>query len=326
MKETLPKQILGLKEYNKSQEKIENTPSLDEIEEGLKLATDTGRLLEQAYWEEEKEKYLKGGRDSGPEYWELRDYLEHHQKEIAEPIIQEARIKRNELLDGRGVFQMSEEDFNTYFLPAGIFNNRESILKQDNVGDCYAVAAIHAFSRSPHFEMICRSSMRRLADGSWEVRLPFLSQDGEVITITPDELVPQKNAQFLKRKEGKIMPDTRRRLRPPRAKEGLRVLEAAFIKQKFGTVDRLSAEGGWGDDVLLSLGGDNFTKYSLDSFRYNSGKEKYEYFGLNTLSAKNMARLDHYLNNFDPEIHIATASTRTGAVSEMFGFYKGRGG
>ena len=255
-----------------------------------------------------------------PEYDELKEYLKREQREIRRPVIEEAKRKRNELLEARGLLSMSKADFDTNFSSKD-FEIRTD-LKQQNVGDCYAVAAIHAMSRSPHFETICRSSMKKLSDGSWQVRVPLMSEDGQMITITPEELLPQKNRQFLRRSEkGGIMPDLRRKLMPVKGKEGLQVLEAAFIKQKFGSVDRLAAEGGWGEEVLLSLGGDNFKKYKINSATWNPEKQKWEYPGLSSLDDKNMAYLDHYLENFDPEVHMATVSTK----HNIAGFYRVKG-
>lgn len=258
-----------------------------------------------------------------PEYDELKEYLKREQREISRPVIEEAKRKRDQLLEARGLLSMSQNDFDTHFSSKD-FEVRVD-LEQQNVGDCYAVAAIHAMSRSPHFEMICRSSMKKLPDGSWQVRVPLMSENGQMITITPEELLPQKNRQFLRRSEKSgIMPDLRRKLMPVKGKEGLQVLEAAFIKQKFGSVDRLAAEGGWGDEVLLSLGGDNFKKYSIDSAAYNEEKRKWEYPGLGSLDEKRMAYLDHYLENFDPEVHMATVSTKHG-VGNVTGFYRVKG-
>ncbi|MDO8676733.1 MAG: C2 family cysteine protease [Candidatus Azambacteria bacterium] len=258
-----------------------------------------------------------------PEYDELKDYLKREQREISRPVIEEAKIKRDQLLEARGLLSMSKADFDANFSSKD-FEVRAD-LKQQNVGDCYVVAAIYAMSRSPHFEMICRSSMKKLPDGSWQVRVPLMSENGQIITITPEELLPQKNRQFLKRSEkGGIMPDLRRKLMPVKGREGLQVLEAAFIKQKFGSVDRLAAEGGRGDEVLLSLGGDNFKKYSIDSATWNPEKKKWEYPGLGSLDEKNMAYLDHYLENFDPEVHMATVSTKHG-VGSVTGFYRAKG-
>jgi len=258
-----------------------------------------------------------------PEYQEVKDYLKYEQRELSRPIIEEAKRKRDQLLETRGLLSMSKEDFSNYFSSKD-FEVRAD-LKQQNVGDCYAVAAIHAMSRSPHFEMICRSSMKKLPGGSWQVRVPLLSEGGQMVTITQEEISPQWNKQFLRRgKDSKFMPDLRTRLKPVKGKEGLQVLEAAFIKAKFGTVDRLAAEGGWGDEVLLQLGGDKFKQYRLNSATYNTENKKWEYPGLNSLNEKQQAYLDHYLENFDPEVHMATVSTKH-EKGEALGFYKVKG-
>lgn len=258
-----------------------------------------------------------------PEYDKFKEYLKREQREISRPVIEEAKRKRDQLLEARGLLSMTKADFDTNFSSKD-FEVRAD-LKQQNVGDCYVVAAIHAMSRSPHFETICRSSMKKLPDGSWRVRVPLMNKDGQIITITPEELLPQKNRQFLRQsKKGGIMPDLRIKLMPVNGKEGLQVLEAAFIKQKFGSVDRLAAEFGRGDEVLLSLGGNNFIKYSIDSATWNPEKEKWEYPGLGSLDDKNMAYLDHFLENFDPEVHMATVSTKRG-VGNVTGFYRAKG-
>lgn len=278
----------------------------------------SGKKEAQPPKEEELLKY-----EPGREYDGLKEYLKREQREISKPVIEEAKRKRNQLLEARGLLPMSKDDFNTYFSSKD-FEVRAD-LKQQNVSDCYAVAAIHAMSRSPHFEIICRSSMKKLPDGSWQVRIPLMSENGQMITITPEELLPQKNRQFLRRKErGGIMPDLRRKLMPVKSKEGLQVLEAAFIKQKFGSVDRLAAERGWSEEVLLSLGGDNFEEYSINSAKFNRNKKKMEYPGLDSLDERHMAYLDHYLENFDPEVHMATVSTKHG-VGKATGFYRVKG-
>ena len=166
--------------------------------------------------------------------------------------------------------------------------------------------------------------MKRLPDGSWRVRVPLLSENGQVVTITQEEISPQWNKQFLKQDKYSKSPDLRPRLKPAKGKEGLQVLEAAFIKAKFGTVDRLASEGGWGNEVLLQLGGKNFKQYLLNSATYNPKKKEWEYPGLNTLNEKQQAYLDHYLENFDPEVHMATASTKH-KEDETVTFYKVKG-
>ena len=230
-----------------------------------------------------------------------------HERDLPKGIIEEARKRRDKLLDARNLFSISEEDFNTYFLSRD--SEVHANLKQKNVGDCYLLAAIHAMSCSPNFEMFCRSSMKRLPDGSWQVRFPLMSKDGQVITITPEELLPQSNRQFLGQgKDGKL--DSREQLIPVEGKEGLQVLEAAFIKQKFGSVDRLAAEGGFGVDVLMSFGGDNFINYQIDSkSTYSWEKEEWDFLPLNSAGPRSSIYLDFFLENFNSEIYMATADT-----------------
>ncbi len=244
---------------------------------------------------------------------ELIDAMKR-EKEFGARMLKEAREQRNKILEGQGKFQLSREDFNQYFA-TGDFAHHEG-MKQQNVGDCYAVAAIHAFSRSPHFEMIIRSSLRRFPNGNWEVKIPLLEPDAETIILSPEEISSQKNPGFLKRhggikEKGGILPDFRRNLNPMKASEGFQVLEAAFIKAKFGTVNRLSAEGGWGDDVLLKLGGEeNFGRYRLNSAAYNEDKKKWEYPGLESLKGEEALFLDHILDVYDPDVFIVTVSSK----------------
>jgi hypothetical protein len=238
----------------------------------------------------------------------FRDILEDEER-LSRPIREEAKRKRNQLLEAGGFFLMSKEEFTRYFISEGF--EIHASLKQQNVGDCYLVAAIHAMSCSSHFEMICRSSMKRMIDGSWQVKIPLMSENGQIITITPEEILPQRNKQFFKRGEyNKIIPDLRPRLNPLKGKEGLQVLESAFIKAKFGTVDRLAAYGGKSEQALIKLGGENFREDTVNSAQWNEDKKRWIYPGLKSLNPIEMARLDYFLENFDPEIHIATASTK----------------
>ncbi len=223
-----------------------------------------------------------------------------------EPLVREARRQRNLILEKRELFDLSREDFEEFFVSKE--SEFQADLRQRNVGDCYLIAAIHAMSNSPHFEMIVRSSTKRLPDGSWEIKVPFMSREHRTINISLDETLPQENRNFHKLDdEGQI--DRRRIFWPVGGKEGLQVLEAAYIKYKFGDVDRLKAEGGLGEDALLRLcGGDNFLIHKIDSAVYHRGG-KVEEKRLNTLLGEDAEYLDYFLKSFDPEIHIATAGS-----------------
>ena len=271
----------------------------------------------------------KFNQEHKSEYERIKGLIKNYERENLPPVIEEAKRMRNKLLEERGLLQMSQEDYQKYFAPKDFEVGAE--LKQGNVGDCYVLAALHALSCSPNYETICRSSMRKLPDGSWEVKIPLLSENSDVITITEEELAPQKNALFLKVTEDGKSPDRRQLLTSLKGKEGIKVLEAAFIKKKFGRVDRLASEGGWQSEVLTSLGGDNFKKYLINSSKYNADRKIYEHRGLVSLPADNMAYLDHILENFDPEVFIATASSRrmdtktlSGKVLDAVGVYKGK--
>ena len=219
-----------------------------------------------------------------------------YEKELPESLHEEAREERDRLLESQGKLPMSKEDFDRYFSSEDFEVSAD--LKQQNVGDCYLIAAIHAMSRSPNFELFCRSSMERLHDGSWRVKIPLLSEDGEWITITKEEISPQKSREFLSWRMGKL--DTRRKLRPVEGKEGLRVLEAAYIKKRFSVVDRSAAEGGWATEALMLFGGDNFVRFELTSdFPLT----------LKNLDSKRANSLDSFLENFDSETHMATVGT-----------------
>lgn len=245
-------------------------------------------------------------------YQETKERLKQEQKELSRGVIKEAKRKREELLEARGAFMMSKSDFDTYF--SGSFEVGAD-LKQGNTGDCYAVAAIHALSRSPNFELICRSSMQRMTDGSWQVKFPLMNEYGKTITIKPEDILSQRNKRFLRKSErGKILPDLRMRLRPLKGKEGLRVLEAAYIKSKFGSVNRLAAEGGYSEEFLQKLCGDMFNRFAIESFRRGQKEGEFEYPGLKSLKEEPMAYLDHFLENFDPDVFVATVYTKGGGL------------
>lgn len=253
-------------------------------------------------------------------------------REEWESFLQEARERRDGMLE-KDLFHMGKKDFRKYFIADG--TEREVALEQKNVGNCYALAALYALSASPNFELMVRSSMTRLSDGSWEVRLPLLSQPGEgsLLRIRPADMAAQDNPQYgLEiRERGKDTggKDGREKLLPVNGKEGLRALEAALIKNRFKRTDgvgRLQAEGGLGGEALLELAGENFVQYQVVSEVYDTEKEQFAHPGLQSLGAEDMFFLDEYLGNFDSETHVATVATRGaealkqqgGKASEIF--------
>ena len=75
---------------------------------------------------------------------------------------------------------LSEEDFYEYFL-------QKKGLQQKNIGNCYLIAEIDAISQCPYFELLIRTSLKRLSNNNWEVKIPFMNPHGHIITC----LVPQ---------------------------------------------------------------------------------------------------------------------------------------
>ncbi|MEI7498385.1 MAG: C2 family cysteine protease [Candidatus Falkowbacteria bacterium] len=255
----------------------------------------------------------------------IADFGERREKEIDVPLITEAREHLSQVLDDRGLMTMSKTEYEEFFgsTDFGIHSD----LKQQNVGDCYAVAAIHAMRCSPNFELLVRTSMKKNKDGTWDVKIPLLDKNGQTVNITPEELLPQRNEKFLQKK-GKYSVDLRPKLRPAAGKEGFLVLEAAYIKLKFGEVDRLAAEGGQGEEFLKQLGGDSFKTYNIISSRFNNEGE-FETPGLKTLSGEDGYLLDYFLENFDPETHMATVNTKffneknvVASIIKKLGFYR----
>ncbi len=244
------------------------------------------------------------------------------EKRLNPSVLREARGKLMDLLEGRSKFMLSGEEYERYFTDRHL---EQKGLRQGNFGDCYAVAALHALSESPNFEMLVRSSCRRLPDGTWNVRIPLLDEQGATILISPEEISSQRNVGFLRRSHRQGL-DRREVIHPLQGSEGMRVLEAAYIKAKFGSVDRLAAEGGSGEEVLVRLLGKRQTigtSFWIESSE-NSGR-----------SGERIPQIHRFLQAFDPEVSLVTVSSHRliprwwDRVRRPFGFsgrhYTGRG-
>ncbi len=242
-------------------------------------------------------------------------------------VLQEARTRWQHILEQRGAFGLSQEEYRQYFTGR---SQEQAGFRQGNVGVCYAVAAIHALSESPSFEIIMRSALRRLPDGTWRVRIPLLGAHGREISISRDEIAAQQNAHYGRWLESRGW-DTRKMLHPVQGNEGIRVLEAAYIKSKFGSVDRLAAEGGDGAEVLVRfLGQENVVEMNLDISQ--STRQSYDEKGVvQDVSSP----LHRFLREFHPEVSMVTVNSRVLAdgwwqkTRRIFGrprrFYRGRG-
>ena len=248
------------------------------------------------------------------------------EKPIHPQVFREARGKLVDLLEKRNKFVLSKKGYEQYFTDKHL---ERKGFRQGNVGDCYAVAALHALSESPNFEMLVRSSCRRFPDGTWKVRIPLLDERGATVLISPEEISSQRNTGFLKWNDTRGL-DRRKVLHPLQGSEGVRVLEAAYIKAKFGSVNRLAAEGGYGNEALTHLLGKkqvidtSFQMVPSDSIAQQfQGKA-----GGDTISS-----IDRFLREFDLETSLVTVNSREftpgrwDKICRSFGFqsYRGRG-
>lgn len=274
---------------------------------------------------------VEGVEKSSREFLPLSKHLARVNEEKARGF-NEVKNKAAAILENDHLFKMSKGDYDKYFAPEDF--DIAPRLKQKNIGDCYAIAAIYSMSISPFFEIICRSSMRRLSDGTWEVDMPLLGQKLSTVIIKQEDLLPERNKRFLKRKEGKILPDRRIHLSHVEGKEGLQVLELAFIKAKFGKVDRLRAEGGHSGEVLYFYGRRSFTETYIGNSRYDENKKVIFTKTLKDLPSRKRALLDFSLNNFNPDVQMAAVGSRRVDQNTFWGqlikktigfhFYKGK--
>jgi hypothetical protein len=151
-------------------------------------------------------------------------------------IIEESLLTSNKL-------PLSKDDFEKFFSPYLLQIPKIS-------GTCYILSAIASFAFSPHFELFIRSSFSRKEDGSWTVRVPFFSGNFEEIHISQKEIA-FINLNSVKNGRFNLVPWV-----SAAGREGIRVLEAVYIKKKFGTVDRSAAKGGSSQEVFDYFFGD----------------------------------------------------------------------
>ena len=188
-------------------------------------------------------------------------------------------------------------------------------LNQANVGNCYLIAALNSLSASPHFEALIRTSIKKTS-GGWEVKIPLGDANGKTITVAKADILGQANKEFGKpdRYTGKV--DSRATLEPVNASEGYKVLEAAFMIDKFGKVDRNAAEGGFGHQALEQLLGDNnfekkkFTsQIGADAGQTMMGFSRSDHFSESPSHVQDQVKV--FLDNFNTGRDIATANTRS---------------
>lgn len=226
-------------------------------------------------------------------------------------LIIEAQRQRVEMLDRQGKLKMSKEEYEKYF--------KKGEIKQTDGDNCYALASLDAIQHSPQAEAMIRASMKKNPDGSWEVGMPLMNDDGKIITVSPKEMQPQINPDYLK--DDRTYPgniDYRKTIDPVDAPEGIRALESALIKEKFGTdgngnVNRNMAGGGQPLLTMDQLVGDNFIKTwiggHVKELELSDGKRVRVPARFSEAAPKIQTKLDGFLDKFNPDTDIAAAGT-----------------
>lgn len=264
--------------------KIEVTPILWEKEYSFNSLIESNSLLDSAFLEEYKNIIkLK-------ESWELSDYLTDTRAKNMQAV-------RDQLITWKYDVSLSKDEYYQYFSQE--YKQLGKWLSQWNTWNCYLVATLDALSYSPYFELMMRTSLNRLPNWEWEVKIPLMDPNWETVIITPQELKAYNSVPFLKRNSNNI----NQRINPISANEWYKVLEAAFIKHSFWQVDRLKAEW-W---VWLHV----MQKFVWDFFNTNeiTAEDRLRGFSTNITLELNK-KIDSFLKSYNPDIDIVTLWTK----------------
>ncbi len=205
----------------------------------------------------------------------------------------EAMRRKFDLLDKQTEGMMTKEQFAIYF---------GDTLKQGiNTGNCYLIAAFASLQRSPHFEAIIRTSIKRTKPPSAPgvlVGFPLgSSRKKEWIPVFYDDVKKQqvdpttdkRNRTSLYAVEGRI---------------GWKMLEAAYIKmvtKNNAAVDRRATEGGFGHEALMRMFGDSVMNNELGTFNELS---------LSSGNRQEVQKLHKWLDGYSPSKDIATVNSK----------------
>jgi len=200
----------------------------------------------------------------------------------------------------------------------------EGSMFQQNVGNCYLIAALNSLRISPHFETLIRTSIE-VKDGYWEVKIPLGSRTYQKYRVYRSDLQRQSNPGYGKR-DSKGQLDTRQFLEPVKGPILYQILEAAFIKNftPDRTLNRSVIEGGFGHQALLSLLGENFSKIKINSNSQLGGHTGFQYGRLKTFNnadSKSRSELFQFLADYDSSKYIATVNTAPSIQGDRDNFH-----
>ncbi|MFH1727737.1 MAG: FHA domain-containing protein [Pseudomonadota bacterium] len=173
---------------------------------------------------------------------------------------------------------------------------------QARVGNCYLIAAFNAMMADPNFLSTIAFSIKELPNGDFIVKIPLGSSSGHAVYVSRRDIQSQWNSNYLGPKRGhEFRRDLREALDPPSGSTGWKVLEAAYMKELIGEVDRARIEGGYGHRALELFFGNNF----VNKIYIGSSRQ--------ALAESGYTRDDtlRFLNNFNNSRTIATVNTRS---------------
>lgn len=234
---------------------------------------------------------------------DLQNYRMDRYKRIPYHNMNDSRYKEimgfAEDLNEHGNMYLSKSDYREYF---------QGELKQSNVGNCYLIASFDSLSKSAFFEVMVRSAIEKIGDGSWDVRIPLIGKSAKTIRVHPDEVRGDWD------ESGKY---------PLSGPLGYRILEAAYLKWKHGSVDRKGEKGGHPVAAMKTLiGRSAYTKVVAAEHYVNPDYVRKEDISLQKLPTADLKQLKQLLKDFNPQhssiVLGSTFSDKPGGDSVMY--------
>lgn len=185
-----------------------------------------------------------------------------------EMVIDAMRGGRKSSLESLPDLSTEQKSFLKKLFPKGLDRSHFS---QQNTGDCYSLAALHALKKHPIAPYLFCEIIKELPNGDWKVSFP---KEGDVIVEK-------------ERLGGQIVPDKKRggmvKKRSVNGQLGDQILNVAYAKiaKKWKVADNggensqvytmIAVEGGWMDDPLKVFLGDNIVgNYYLGESKYST--------------------------------------------------------
>ncbi|HRH93028.1 MAG TPA: hypothetical protein PKV72_00680, partial [Candidatus Peribacteria bacterium] len=216
--------------------------------------------------------------------------------------------RKFEYLNTPGRLPLSNRSFQRLFPPDGDFS-------QQNVGNCYLLAALHSLRQSPHFEVLVRSAITPISQDlevpdpanrgrtkverftvGFDVRIPLGDPNGRVVRVNYDDLEggQQTVNNLYLAVEGPV---------------GFQILEAAYTlalhgRDREGQINRKASRGGQSEEALLELIGQQAGLVS----RIGGSDDVL----LSDQGGRTTQQVTEFFDNYSPDKYLATASSLPG--------------